>query len=366
MAFQHDVKSLLLIFLFLTGCHNSGVTLKKSDPLIPITTPTPDSTPAPETPLEEPVLNPNHPIDQVCGPLKFDDVTWPKEMSENEKAEFATALNITGSFEGKAGWKNLAGNFDGQGISLGLMQQNLGQGTLQPLWIEMLSSHFEVMKSLFSNLQILSMEQMLKDWQTLNVKKSSLSELFPKNSDTNQLEENFKEELNEQDINENKESVKWAQKTALDSKGQVLTSWSTPLQSMAESSSYRSLQIQASLVYYEKAQLYFQAFEFTQFRHLLLMYDFVIQNGSIGENHLKIYEKWLKQNPTANEEARAFALLEARLTTVKDQYKEDVKARKSTIIRGTGVVHKQNRNLPKEFCYDSNLIVDTTWQSVIF
>ena len=365
MAFHHDVKSLILIFLFLTGCNNSGVSLTKIQTETPQTTPTPEPepNPMPETPLEEPSQNP---IDQVCGPLQFDDVSWPKKMTENEKAEFAIALNITGSFEGKAGWKNLAGNFDGQGISLGLMQQNLGQGTLQPLWVEMFSSHYDVMKSRFSSLQIQSMEQMLNDWQTIKVKKSSATELFPKNVDFNSLEANFNEKVAELGANENKESVKWAQKTALDSKGQVLSSWSTPLQSMAESSSYRSLQIQASLGYFEKAQQYFRAFEFTQLRHLLLMYDFVIQNGSIGENHLKIYQVWLNQNPRADEEARAFALLEARLTTVKDQYKEDVKARKSTIIRGTGVVHKQNRNLPKEFCFNPKLIVDTTQQSVFF
>ena len=102
--------------------------------------------------------------------------------------------------------------------------------------------------------------------------------------------ENFSENISQQGATKNEKSVKWAQKTALDSKGQVLGFWSRPLQNMAESSSYRSLQIQTSLSYFEKAQQYFQAFEFTQLRHLLLMYDFVIQNGSIGENHLKIYE----------------------------------------------------------------------------
>lgn len=365
MAFHHGVKSLLLIFLLLTGCNNSGVTLTKNQPETPATTPPPDSDPGttPKSPLEEPALNL---IDQVCGPLKFDDVSWPDEISENEKAALAIALNITGSFEGNSGWKNLAGNFDGQGISLGLMQQNLGQGTLQPLWIEMLTSHLDVMKNQFSSSQIQSMDQMLREWQTIRVKKSSSSELFPRNSDSNPLEENFSENICQQGATKNEESVKWAQKAALDSKGQVLGFWSRPLQNMAESSSYRSLQIQTSLSYFEKAQQYFQAFEFTQLRHLLLMYDFVIQNGSIGENHLKIYETWLDQNPSASEEARAFALLEARLTTVKDQYKEDVKARKSTIIRGTGTVHKKDRNLPQEFCYDSKLIVDTTQKSVIF
>lgn len=42
------------------------------------------------------------------------------------------ALEITGSFEG-AGWGGSARNFDGQGLSFGILQWNYGQGTLQKL-----------------------------------------------------------------------------------------------------------------------------------------------------------------------------------------------------------------------------------------
>jgi hypothetical protein len=44
------------------------------------------------------------------------------------------ALNITGDFETEGEpWAMIAGNFDGQGISCGVLQQNIGQGSLQPL-----------------------------------------------------------------------------------------------------------------------------------------------------------------------------------------------------------------------------------------
>ncbi|MFN9067434.1 MAG: hypothetical protein ACK5V3_09410, partial [Bdellovibrionales bacterium] len=98
---------------------------------------------------------------------------------------------------------------------------------------------------------------------------------------------------------------------------------------------------------------YLQSFGFTELRFLLLMYDFVVQNGSIGQSHVNIYNNWLRQNPNANQEQKAFALLEARLTSVRDQYKDDVRARKTTIIKGEGVVHKRKRNLPKEYCFSN-------------
>lgn len=47
---------------------------------------------------------------------------------------------ITGNFEGNKGFANLSGNFDGQGISAGVLQWNLGQGSLQPVLSEMLET----------------------------------------------------------------------------------------------------------------------------------------------------------------------------------------------------------------------------------
>lgn len=45
-----------------------------------------------------------------------------------------TALEVTGSFESAGDpWAAVAGDFDGMGISAGILQWNIGQGTLQPL-----------------------------------------------------------------------------------------------------------------------------------------------------------------------------------------------------------------------------------------
>lgn len=46
------------------------------------------------------------------------------------------ALKISEDFEGGK-YQALAGDFDGQGISWGIMQWNIGQGTLAPLWLKM-------------------------------------------------------------------------------------------------------------------------------------------------------------------------------------------------------------------------------------
>lgn len=354
--------------LFILGCDETQLNTETNNPTPPDVigeVPPKDTTPPPasgQDPIADPIDNP---IEKICSRLDFKDVSWPSTMTPQEQMQFAVALNITGSYEGNVGWKNLAGNFDGQGISMGLMQQNLGQGTLQPLWIEMFQRDPQALENLFSSGQRLSMRRMLEAWRGSPIPtiaelkrepaKLDIGELFPQGDSFNELDENYKPPFLRETIAKNDNSVAWARSEALSSNGQILGSWKSPLEVMAETSKYRSLQISASTLYFLKAQSYFQSFKFTEIRFLLLMYDFVVQNGSIGQAHLALYNMWLKNNPNASEEDRAFALLEARLTTVKDQYKADVRARKSTIIRGTGVVHKKNRNLPKEFCYDPSL-----------
>ena len=82
---------------------------------------TADEDPVGEKPLE------------ICSQLNFENVSWSPNLSFAERNALALALNISGSFEGSAGWSNLANNFDGQGMSFGLLNQTLGTGSLQPL-----------------------------------------------------------------------------------------------------------------------------------------------------------------------------------------------------------------------------------------
>lgn len=357
MANLHGMRLILFVIsMALLACDETQLKTQPpvaSTPEEVVDTPTtPDPLPDPEVP---PVKDPSkNPVEMICSRLDFKDVNWPSTMTPDEHMQLALALNITGSFEGNVGWKNLAGNFDGQGISMGLMQQNLGQGTLQPLWIEMFQKDSASLNQYLSSAQKLSMQRMLETWRGSALPpalRAADHSLFPKGDSFNSLDENYFEIRAVANRNEN--SVAWARSEVLDSRGNVPAGWKTPLEKIAETPVYRTLQINTSLVYFLRAQAYFQTFAFTELRFLLLMYDFVVQNGSIGESHLKIYNNWLRQNPNANQEQKAFALLEARLTSVKDQYKADVRARKSTIIRGQGVVHQKSRNLPEEYCYDS-------------
>lgn len=363
MSFLLRVWLLFFSFLALSACSGQYEIMKKKSlaPNVEAETPTTDPSEPEPLPTPVPPKQEADPTEFICSHLDFQGVMWPETLTFNENTYYALALNITGSFEGTVGWKNITGNFDGQGISLGLLQQNLGQGTLQPLLVEMYRQDLSTMQTHFSSSKLNSMQSMLEKWLNSTILIPSLfnhqdaysyEDLFPSQSAFNSLDEGYDKALQAFAAGNTAQSVAWARANALDSKGNVLADWKKSFQAIAESNSYRSLQLKASTSLFFKAKAYFDTLGFTELRFLLLMFDFVVQNGSIGSQHLEIYNKWLSSHQGATEEERSLALLEARLTTVKDQYKADVRSRKTTIIKGVGVVHQNQRNLAVEYCFD--------------
>ncbi|WP_432666738.1 hypothetical protein R9X47_10295 [Wukongibacter baidiensis] len=60
-------------------------------------------------------------------------------------------LNNTGFFEGNKGYSTVSGNFDGQGISFGIIQFNFGQGSLEPLLKDYINDYESEYNSVFGS-----------------------------------------------------------------------------------------------------------------------------------------------------------------------------------------------------------------------
>jgi len=99
-----------------------------------------------------------------------------------------TAIGITGNFENPGDpFQGVTGNFDGQGISLGVLQWNIGQGSLPPLVIEGGQAagqqlHAELRPQIFGrtlqNSSIPDGLQIVRGWQSNNrLPASAASEL---------------------------------------------------------------------------------------------------------------------------------------------------------------------------------------------
>ncbi|MBC7419957.1 MAG: hypothetical protein H7328_04445 [Bdellovibrio sp.] len=347
-----NLKQILLPISFLIFATSCAKVANSQTELSSKTSSSTEQPSAVEQPLE--VVSPTA---KICSKLDLTGIKWPAEIgSGNWSTHFALALNLTGSFEGREGWKNITGNFDGQGMSLGLMQQNFGQGSLQPLLIKMFKQDNASLARNFVNADYLSLKVMLEDWQNgaisiPNVKsKVNPNELFPEVQALNDLDTNPHKFASPLAAAQNNVSVDWAKNKIL-SGTNIIARWKTAFQNTSVSAAYRTLQVEAGTAMFLKAKKYKETFKFTELRSLLVMYDIVVQNGGFTATHLTIFNNWLAKNPKATEQARLLALLDARLTTVNPTYVEDVRARKSSIIYGLGNVHGSARNYPKEFCY---------------
>jgi hypothetical protein len=299
---------------------------------------------SPELPDLEPAL----PF-QVCSQLDFRGVRWPTTLDATAQEALKLSLNISGSFEGSDGWANLVGNFDGQGVSLGLLNQNLGQGSLQPLLISMMDKYPGLMQSIFGSARYNSIATMLDQWESSKELEPPML-LFPKDGDDAQL-------LTIQATSRNQISVNWAVSNLhVSSSGPRLKAdWAQQLMRMAATPEYISLQIGAANVLHKKAVAYRDRIQVFQLRAYLLMYDFIVQNGGIYAQDFTDYDKYLKANPNAGATSRLGKILELRLRHVNSQWVEDVKTRKKTIIDGMGTVHGSFRKLETEYCFTRNL-----------
>lgn len=333
--------------------------------------------------------NPNLPIGlqyskpAQCTKIDFNNLRWPEQLSQKQLDLFATALNISGSFEGNKSWSNLTNNFDGMGLSMGLLNQTLGTGSLQPLLIEMRNKHYDEMKSYFGSTRFTSLTSMLRSWEGSSSLKMFASEALDDKLTEQDFSsiydfEIFAEEgvrLSDLDMSLDEEqqmgveglqqkqfisqaskesnSVTWAVQNLYNGSS-FKTEWKTELTRLCDSKNYRSIQLAAAQKLHSRALFFFNRFKLTEVRAYLLMYDFIVQNGGFYQANIDAYDSYLKSNPRASESQKLSKILELRLVQVRDKYREDVRARKSSIINGTGLVHGSNRSLAKEFCYSSN------------
>lgn len=332
-----------------------------------------------QPPEQKPVVVPviEAPSMTICSKLDFTGVSWPKEIPNEQHAYLELALNITGSFEGNTGWANLSNNFDGMGVSLGILQQNLGQGSLQPIWINLLRAKVPENQIGLSSSQSKFLKSMMNLWIKDISQDTGLlnDDLFFNDSDTisqfddqqtsaqtlddNQLKND--ETMQAQSITtSSQKSVSKALNEFYFDNGQTFKpAWKNALINWANSNAYKSEQIKTAARLYSKAIQYFEAFKLSELRSLLLMFDFVVQNGGFKQKVLKDYRVQLEKNPSMNETDRDLLILQIRLRDVNARWQNDVSSRKKTIINSIGIVHGDKRNLTKEYCYDSTVKVLT-------
>ena len=236
------------------------------------------------------------------------------------------ACQITGSFEG-TGQTNIAGNFDGQGISMGFLQWNLGQGTAQEKILGKYAYHYgkEKLDSFFP---------------------SPISEVL--------------------DLSKS-ESIQFAEKNILRGINEFKPGWKEAFKKFLSTDEVLELQKVAALEIARKAQSYCNEYKFDSIRAFCFFFDVVVQNGSMlnikpssimdARARLCInfseytQDGWNSLKPS-NESIVLANLIFVRAR--KNKWRKDVLSRKLTIAFGSGTVHGKFYNFEKVFKEDSN------------
>lgn len=256
-------------------------------------------------------------VDGVVG-----DDTWKALFNgaappENQLASaplLQRCLALTGAFETSMGvpdcFCGLAGDFDGQGLSLGVVQWNLGQGTLQPLLNEMVTAHEPVVRGIFHD-HFDGLQDMLASPRSLQ--------------------------------------LQWARELQDPSRHAVFEPWKGLLQALGRTPEFQAIQVEHASALHAAAQNLCVRFGVSSERAIALMFDIRVQNGSIDrDTEARIRADFAALAPQ-DEVGRLRAIANRRAEAASPRFVEDVRVRKLTIANGAGTVHGISWDLEAQF-----------------
>jgi len=215
-------------------------------------------------------------------------------------------LALTGSLETAVSFPDcfgsVAGDFDGQGLSFGTLQWNLGQGTLQPL--------------------------LLKTEEFLDDRYAGLRAIL-------------RAPLAGQ--------MAWA-RSIQDAHHRIAEPWRQLLHDLGVRPEVQQIQRAAAEGIYEGALKMCAAYELKTERAAALLFDIRVQNGGIGGSvKAQIDAGFRELGAGAAEDARLRVIANRVAESANPRWIEDVRARKLAIANGEGTVHGRAYNLEAEF-----------------
>jgi hypothetical protein len=228
-------------------------------------------------------------------------------------------LALSGAFETSTGFPDcfcgLTGDFDGMGLSYGVLQWNIGQGTLQPLLSDMLSAHERVMAGIFHD-NLAALKNMLAS---------------PKGA-----------------------QLAWARSIQDPLRHRIFEPWKGLFLSLGRTPEYQAIQLAHARIVQKRAAALCRRFGVTTERALALMFDICVQNGSIDsavEARIRADFAAVPEgaDPMAAEVARLQSIAHRRAEAASAAFVEDVRVRKLTIANGAGSVHNVPYDLAQQF-----------------
>lgn len=200
-------------------------------------------------------------------------------MLKLKQSTLDKAFAVTSFFEG--GYCAISGNFDGQGLSVGFLQWNFGQGTLQPLFIRLFNEFPDI-----ADVTLPEGGKWLKD----------------------AIENNY--------------VMQWVKEIQVNNR--VVDPWKSALYKLCQTEPFIQIQKDAAETYVNYAINMCNGFNLITDRAYSLMFDIAVQCGPISSYDLA--------EPTYIEKLQAVA--DAAIRKCSLLWQDDVRKRKYAIING--------------------------------
>jgi hypothetical protein len=237
----------------------------------------------------------------LAGTGNVTDDTWTRLMNAPSPAAFDRCLQLTAAFEGH-GFDKVVGNFDGAGLTWGIIGFTLLHGELQAILNEVKSRYPRLLRRAFG-----SLAPTLRDVLAM--------------SRTKQLD--------------------WANSVSLGSQRyRVDPAWEQAFAVLGRFPDVQAIQLRRVARYWDIAMRDTERFELDTELGVALCFDIAVQNGGIDADvEERRIRQWLADNPGVSERDRRVRIADVVADNSRPQYVEDVRRRKRAIATGDGEVH---------------------------
>ncbi len=228
-------------------------------------------------------------------------------------------LALTGTFETATGppdcFAGVAGDFDGQGMSFGVLQWNLGKGTLQPLLAEIDRTQAVLTRRIF------------------DAHYPELQAMLGVDRD---------------------EQLVWVRSIQNPQTFQLVEPWRGMFKTLGRTPEFQAIEMKYAQQLFSDANTLCGVYGVRSQRAIALMFDIKVQNGSINPVvQAQIQRDFSALDPALQgddlEVARLRIIANRRAEAANARWIEDVRQRKLTIANGAGNVHGRQYDLAAQY-----------------
>jgi Putative peptidoglycan binding domain len=232
---------------------------------------------------------------------KLTDETWMVLMEAPIPSIFDRCLQLTSDFEGH-GFRTIVGNFDGAGLTWGIIGYTLQHGEIQNILNELQQRFPALIDSAFGELKPALLNQLGKTRE---------------------------------------EQLEWANSISIGSnKVRVEEAWERAFSALGNDPHVQEIQLRRVKKYWDRAGRDAERFRLKTEAGIALCFDIAVQNGGIDNDiETRRIQTWINDNPGTSERDLLARIADVVADNSRPQYVEDVRKRKRTIGKGDGEVH---------------------------